>query len=71
MVSFENFVKSMPPSLSELKVTPSFCFPLKIFDDTTTTIMYISSKSEKKSFFASGITIIIFSLLAEMEEHGI
>ena len=29
MVSFENFVKSMPPSLSELKVIPSFCFTFK------------------------------------------
>ena len=37
MVSFENFVKSMPPSLSELKVTPSFCFPFKIPDDPTAT----------------------------------
>ena len=35
MVSFENVVKSMPPSLSELKVTPSFCFPFKILDDPT------------------------------------
>ena len=35
MVSFEKFVKSMPPSLSELKVTPSFCFPIKIRDDLT------------------------------------
>ena len=33
MVSFENFVKSMTPSLLELKVTPSFCFPFKIPDD--------------------------------------
>jgi hypothetical protein len=33
MLSFENFVKSMPPSLSELKVTPSFCFAFKIPDD--------------------------------------
>ena len=41
MVSFENFVKSMPLSLSELKVTPSFCFPLKIPDDPTATNMYI------------------------------
>ena len=37
MVSFENFVKSMPPSLSELKVTPSFGFPFKIPDDPTAT----------------------------------
>ena len=42
MVSFENFVKSMPPSLSELKVKPSFCFPFKIPDDPTTTNIYIS-----------------------------
>ena len=37
MVSFENFVKLMPPSLSESKVTPSFCFPFKIPDDPTAT----------------------------------
>ena len=37
MVSFENFVKSMPPSLSELKVTPSFCFAFKIPDDRAIT----------------------------------
>ena len=37
MVSFENFVKSMLPSLSELKVTPSFCFPFKIPDHPTAT----------------------------------
>ena len=41
MVSFENFVKSMPPSLSELKVTPSFCFPNMIPDDPTASTMYI------------------------------
>ena len=35
MVSFENFVKSLPPSLSELKVKPIFCFPIKIRDDPT------------------------------------
>ena len=35
MVSFENFVKLMLPSLSELKVTPSFCFAFKIPDDVT------------------------------------
>ena len=40
MVSFENFVKSMPPSLSELKVTPRFCFPIKIRDDRTTTYLW-------------------------------
>jgi hypothetical protein len=41
MVSFENFVKSMPPSLSELKVTPSFCFLLKIPDDPTACHSYL------------------------------
>ena len=40
MVSFENFVKSMPPSLSELKVIPSFCFAFKIPDDVTATNTY-------------------------------
>ena len=35
MVSFENFVKSLPPSLSELKVKPIFCFSIKICDDPT------------------------------------
>ena len=33
VVSFEIFVKAMPPSLSELKVLPSFCFAFKIPDD--------------------------------------
>ena len=42
MLSFENFVKSMPPSLSELLVTPSFCFAFKIPDDVTASIyMYM------------------------------
>ena len=43
MVSFENFVKSMPPSLSELKVKPSFCFPFKIPDDLTATSTYVQA----------------------------
>ena len=42
MVSFENFVKSMPCSLSELKVIPSFCFAFKIPDDVTASNMYSS-----------------------------
>ena len=29
--------KSMPPSLSQLKVTTSFCFTFKIPDDKTAT----------------------------------
>ena len=40
MVSFEIFVKSMPASLSELKVTPSFCLPFKIPDNPTATIVH-------------------------------
>ena len=40
MVSFEIFVKSMTPSLLELKVTPSFCFAFKIPDDVTATTTY-------------------------------
>jgi hypothetical protein len=35
MVSFENFVKLVSPRLSELKVTPIFCFDLKIPDNVT------------------------------------
>ena len=42
MVSFEIFVKAMPPSLSELKVLPSFCFAFKIPDDRAVTSIYIS-----------------------------
>ena len=40
MVNFENFVKSIMPRLSELKVTLSFCFPFKIPDDPTATNIY-------------------------------
>ena len=40
MVSFEIFVKAMPPSLSELKVLPSFCFAFKILDDRAVTNKY-------------------------------
>ena len=43
MVSFEIFVKAMPPSLSELKVLPSFCFAFKIPDDRAVTSMYMLS----------------------------
>ena len=41
MVSFEIFVKAMPPSLLELKVLPSFCFAFKIPDDSAVTSKYI------------------------------
>ena len=47
MVSFENFVKSLPPSLSELKVKPIFCFSIKIRDDpTASNIYYIKQLQE-------------------------
>ena len=42
MVSFEIFVKAMPPSLSELKVLPSFCFAFKIPDDVAASNIYRS-----------------------------
>ena len=41
MVSFENVVKSMPPSLSELKVLPIFCFAFKMLDNVTASNMYV------------------------------
>ena len=40
MISFEKFVKSMPPSLSKLKVTPSFCFAFKIYWPLGEVIMF-------------------------------
>ena len=43
------FVKSMPPSLSESKVTPSFCFPFKIPDDPTATSTYPVHRSQTES----------------------
>ena len=39
-----NFLKSMTSCLSELKVSPSFCFPFKIPDEPTATIIYIFRK---------------------------
>ena len=49
MVSFEIFVKAMPPSsLSELKVLPSFCLAFKIPDNR--------AASSKKECSARGLT---------------
>ena len=45
--NFENFVKSMTSCLSELKVTPSFCFPFKIPDDPTATTTYVHNSNQK------------------------
>ena len=49
MLSFENLVKSMPPSLSELKVTPSFCFAFKIPDDVTASNKYVHDTSNENN----------------------
>ena len=66
MVSFENFVKSMPPSLSELRVTPSFCFPFKIPDDPTASNTYSQWEEiipEKNSNFELGGSGFYFEFL--------
>ena len=44
MVSFEIFVKAMPPSLSELKVLPSFCFAFKIPDNVAASKSYLCTE---------------------------
>ena len=59
MVSFEILIKSMPPSLSELKVIPSFCFAFKIPDDTIISIkkcLYffdLTTRAEIVKFFVA------------------
>ena len=50
MVSFEIFVKAMPPSLSELKVLPSFCFAFKIPDDVTASNNYSCIHHHSKKY---------------------
>ena len=47
----------MPPSLSGLKVLPSFCFAFKIPDDVAASTMYVYSLIFKIIFFA------LFSIL--------
>ena len=52
------FVKAMPPSLSELKVLPSFCFAFKIPDDVAAFNIYVdgrklAKKGRKTAFFVS------------------
>ena len=49
MVSFEIFVKAMPPSLSELKDLPSFCFAFKIPDDVAASSITIGSYDASNS----------------------
>ena len=55
MVSFEKFVKSLPPSLLELKVKPIFCFPIKIRDDPTASKLcrYTTHRPKFSYFFDS------------------
>ena len=54
MVSFEIFVKAMPPSLSELKVLPSFCFAFKIPDNVA------ASNTYGKKMVRKGRTKVIY-----------
>ena len=60
MVSFEIFVKAMPPSLSELKVLPSFCFAFKIPDDVTVT--NIQSVSTQNAYSAQ-MNVAIYTII--------
>ena len=46
IVIFEIFIKSMSSCLSELKVTPSFCFPIKIRDNRAVTSTYIGTTAQ-------------------------
>ena len=50
MVSFENFVKLVLPSLSELKVTPIFCFAFKIPDDVSASRLFIHDPNNAMLF---------------------
>ena len=59
-LSFENFVKSMTPSLSELKVTPSFCFAFKIPDDVAASNEYTYGKK----MTGNGRNIVIYQYLS-------
>ena len=58
MVSFENFVKLVSPSLWILKVTPSFCFAFKIPDDVTASNVYVTVKNNFTQ--VSAIYIVIY-----------
>ena len=64
MLSFENFVKSMPPSLSELKVTPSFCFAFKIPDDraASTELYHVDNISSDFTVYYYIMLIFFFPL---------
>ena len=72
MVSFENFVKSMPPSLSGLKVTPSFCFAFKILDNPTATNHYIIYTLHNRGYIVcmlqEGLVCSAYDNLIEFEQ---
>ena len=74
MVSFEIFVKAMPPSLSELKVLPSFCFPIKIRDDRTASSTYVLSRSvgsmAVKSYFFEFVRLTLMLTLTETNQSN-
>ena len=55
MVSFEIFVKAMPPSLSELKVLIRFCFAFKIPDD-------VAASSIQQTFFLQNNDLEVLSI---------
>ena len=66
IVIFEKFVKSMTSCLSKLKVTPSFCFPIKIPDGPTATNMYSltnHNQSNKKVLEDSKFGFLFFQLV--------
>ena len=68
MVSFENFVKSLPPSLSELKVKPIFWFSIKIRDDPTASstyalLFYFRKRPSEQHAFAFPMDVGALSVL--------
>ena len=67
MVSFEIFVKAMPPSLSELKVLPSFCFAFKIPDDRAVTNAYVVSCQPRSKNLER---YLLFTYLAIVISYG-
>ena len=68
MVSFEIFVKAMPPSLSDLKVLPSFCFAFKIPDDRAVTNKYNTGKFYCKNRFCAIIELFIYIFFVLFQE---
>ena len=59
-------VKAMPPSLSELKVLPSFCFAFKIPDDRAVTNIYmrVLYRESQKEYRHKQSRIVSYSPLA-------